>query len=235
MSEPSNFAPLQLCMMRVAALSSGGAPQPGAYGYITDSVMTAKIKLEIEAGDEVTVKNGCGNISQYSKSGDHVKGATITMELPTFDLTLLSLLIGNSTLVRDASGVGVGEAMGWRAPAVAAAAGNGVCLEMWSKAWDNTQQATPNTLGGTTAGYFHWVFPRVLFTLSDLPLGSDFTTTTVEGTVSENANLTVNGPWNDWPYDIARQGISEVVGVFYDAAMATLPATAVIQTVPATS
>jgi len=234
MPEPQCFAPLNLCAMRVAALSSGGAPQPGAFGYRTDAIATASIGLEIEDGEEFTVKNGCGTIAQTVKQPSKVKGSTVTLELTNFDPALLWLLIGNSRRIVDSGGAGSGEIIGWEAPLVSAAAGNGVCLELWSKAWDSTVQATPAFAGGSTAVYFHWVFPKVIFTLSDLPLQEDFTTTTVEGVGSENPNLTANGPWNDWPSDVAGPGgFSGSVGFYYDS---TIPTSVCgISTVPATS
>lgn len=217
MPNPVCFASLQACFLRVSKLSSSGAPLVGAAnGYVTDSIVSLQAAVNVQTGDEFTQKNGCGNIAQYFKQCDRIKSLTLTMNLSQLDANLISFLTAGQLL---SSG---GTAIGWQYPGVTDACPNGVCVEVWTKAWDSTQQATPAFTTGLAA-YWHWVFPSTAWTLGSVQLDNSIMVVPVTATASENTNITSNGPFNDWPGPIAATGgITKVGGVFLDATVPTV-------------
>ena len=222
------FGSLQVCALRVAKLVTSGAPDPGASnGYISDAIIQAGVSVELEEGDDFTMKNGCGAICQTFKDCDRVSAANISLELCQLDSELISLLLGTS--VFDDSG----DTIGTRLPAVEDACPAGTSLEVWSKAWDGTEQAVPTTTSPDVA-YWHWVFPRVKWSLGDFTLENDFATISAEGIGEENDTLTVDGPYNDWPAAVAAGGgVPTVMGWFLESTLPT--AVCGFTTVPATS
>lgn len=214
MPNPACFASLQACYLRVAKLQTSGAPVGTANtGYVTDSLISVQAAVNIQTGDEFTQKNGCGNLAQYFKQCDKIKSLSLTMNLSQLDATLISFLTGAELLTSG------GLAAGWQYPKVTAACATGVSLEVWTKAWDSTQQATPASTGGNAA-WWHWVFPKTVWTLGSVQLDNALMVVPVTATATENALLTANGPFNDWPAYVAAgdggRGITSVGGVFLD-------------------
>lgn len=222
MSEPQCYSTVQLCAMRVAKLDAAGAPDAGtSNGYITDATIEATIGVEMKEGADLEVENGCGSLCAAFKDCDRVKRSTVTMNLCTLDSELLSLLIGG-TVFSDLAGAGVGDTIGYELPKISDACPYGVCLEFWTKAWDGAQQATPPFAGGTTPVYFHFVLPRAQFQLGSFDLKNEFGIIPVEGFGDENENVTADGPYEDWPADIASAGgITSALGWFFDSTLPT--------------
>lgn len=222
MAEPACFGSLQTVAVRVATLTVAGGPNTGAlHGYVTDAVIDTKIDVEIEEGDEFVLKNAQGAICQTYKDCDRFKRVTIEMNLCQLDAELIQLLCGGSVM-RDLAGTGLGNAIGYEVPHVTDACQNGVCLELWTKAWDTSVQATPPYAGGNVAAYFHFVFPRAKFSLGSLNLENDFMTIPVKGFGDENPQITSNGPFDDWPADVsARGGVTGAMGFFLDTTKPT--------------
>lgn len=217
MADEFCYTPLQVCALRVAKLTNTGAPDPGvSNGYISDALIQADLGIELEEGDDFTLKNGCGSSCATFKDCDKIKRATIEMELCQLDSELLSLLIGG-TLFSDS-----GDTIGMRVPQLADACPNGVSLELWSKAWNGSAQATPDFLGGSTIAYFHWVLPKVQFQLGDVTLENEFVRIPVTGFGEENENLTIDGPYNDWQTGVAAGGgVPSALGWFLDDTLPT--------------
>lgn len=201
MAEPHCFAPLQACRTRVAALESNGAPDEGAdSGYVTDALIDASIGFEIEEGAEVIQKNGCGAICQTFKDDDKIKRATIALNLCTLDFELIWLMVGGDLFTKG------GDTFGWKPPKLADPAPNGFCLEIWAKAWDGSQQASPASTN-SEAAYFHFVFPLTKAQIGDFTVeGENFTVIPINGFSTENSNITINGPFDDWPAEIGAGG-----------------------------
>lgn len=217
MAEPHCFAPLQVCAVRVAALTAGGAPDTGAgNGYVSDAIIDATIGIELSEGAEVEQKNGCGAVCQTFKGTDSIKRATLSLNFCVLDLELIWLLTGGDLFTK------AGDTFGWQPPQIADPAPNGVCLELWSKAWDGAQQATPASTA-SAAAYLHFVFPLFKSQIGEFNLeGENFTVIPVDGFSTENSNVTANGPYDDWPVEIAQGGgITSAFGVFLDANLPT--------------
>lgn len=222
------FSVVDACAIRIAQLSTAGAPSTGANkGFISDAQIKVDIGLELDTGAEFIQKNGCGNICAIVKEPDKIKRSTITMDLCKFDFEMMSLLC-DGTLFSSA-----GHGVGYEPPSVSAGDPDPVCFEVWCKAWDSAAQAIP-TFTTPNAAYIHFVVPFAKFTQNPFTLANGITTFTVKGDGSENTAITANGPWNDWPSVIAGGGgITHVYGVFLDATLPT--ATCGFQTVPSGS
>lgn len=216
------FGSLQVCAVRVAKLDANGSPLTGSgNGLVTDALIDATIDPDVETGTSSRIKNACGNICATFKGCDTLLGVNLSMNLCELDAQLLSFLVGGDTIL-DLGGAGAGDVIGMELPGVSDACPNGVSLEMWSKAWDSDQQATPPFLGGTTAAYFHWVFPRTKWQIGSLNFEEDFMTVAVNGYGEANANITTNGPFDDWPTDVAaRGGITNCGGFFLQGSIPT--------------
>lgn len=213
------YSSLQVCRLRVALLDGNGSPDDGAAnGYVTDAIINAKLGVEVEEGDEFTIKNGCGAICAQYKDDDRVKGATIGLELCHLDAYLISLLTGGSRIL-DLGGAGSGDTIGYELPGTDGS-NPGVCLELWSKAWNGAALATPAFAGGSTAVYFHFVLPLTKFQLGELTLENGILKVPANGFGRENPRITSNGPFDDWPADVvSRGGITKAMGWFFDTSM----------------
>ncbi len=214
MSDPHCFGSLQVCRLRVAELATNGVPVAGAdNGYVTDAVIKVDVSTEIEQGDELTLKNGCGSVCQTYKDSDRLKRLSLKMDLCQLDSELISLLVGGTVI--DSSG----DTIGFALPSLDDDPSNGVCLELWTKAWDGSEQATPASLSNAAA-YFHWVFPKATFTLGNITMENDVMTIPVEGFSNENSSLPAHGPYNDWPAAVtAAGGIVTAGGWFLDSSI----------------
>lgn len=214
MSDPHCFGSLQVCRLRVAELGTNGVPVEGAAtGYVTDAVIKVDVSTEIEKGDELTLKNGCGSVCQSYQDYDRIKRLSVKMDLCQLDSELISMLVGG-----DLYDTG-GDTFGYALPSVNDTPPAGVCMELWTKAWDGTEQATPASTSNNAA-YFHWVLPKATFTLGHITMENDIMTIPVEGYSNENTSLPAHGPFNDWPAAItAAGGITSPGGWFLDDAI----------------
>lgn len=221
-------ASLNVEAIRVAKLSTAGAPDTGANkGYISDAQIKVEIGLELETGTEFTQKNGAGAICATAKEADKIKRATVTLDLCRFDFALMGLMCDGSVFSASSN------AIGYQPPAVEAGDPDPICFEVWTKAWEGAAQAVP-AFTSPNAAYLHYVLPFVRFTQQPFTLENGFTVFQVRGDGSENDSITANGPWNDWPSAIASAGgVTRTFGVFFDDDLPT--AACAYQTVPSGS
>lgn len=206
---------LDVCRLRIATLNNSGSPVSGALnGIVSDAPITVDVTIEVDAGDTETLKNGCGSLAFTYEAPDSIKGLTLATSLTEFDVELLRIMTGSSTI---ASG---GNDIGMQAPAVGASPPV-VCVEAWTKAWDVSTQKVP-AFTSPNAAYMHWVFPYTTWVQDKFTLEHKLLVTPLKGKGKENTQITVNGPFDDWPAAVAAaNGIRKLYGWFYDA---TLPA-----------
>lgn len=207
------FTSLQLCGIRVAELNVNGSPVTGAgHGYVSTSPIKMQIKIESEKGDEFTQKNGCGKLCVEYRDQARIKGASLMLELCQLDSALISLITGADNISSGANVIGM------QVPAVTGDSDPGVCIEAWSKAWDGNQQAVPAFTTPNVA-YYHWVWPRVRFIQGDIMLENGIAVIPVDGEANENARITANGPYDDWPTPVQNAGgITRFMGWWLDTA-----------------
>ena len=207
---------LQVCRIRVAGLTAGGLPDAGEdTGYSSDAIIQANVNVELEAGDDFVLKNGCGNLCQTFKDVDRVKRVNLDMEFCQLDSELVGLLVGAETFYDQAEAVTIGAAL----PSSTATAPNGVALELWTKAWDSNQHANASLIGGDPNDvlYFRWFFPKVQFQLGQLTLQNDILRIPVTGYGQENTEMPADGPYQDFPTAVVNAGgITTAGGWFLD-------------------
>lgn len=205
------YTSLQLCALRLALLETSGAPDTGLLnGYCTDAAIKLDISVEVSTGDDKELKNGCGDVIATFKEPDKIKRLNLGLDLSQLDMDVISFLDGSDTF-RSA-----GSVIGMQFPSVTAGLTRQVCVEAWSKAWDGGQQAVdPFTTPDVT--FFHWVFPLTKWVQDDKTVEDELMVFPMKGTSEENAHITANGPFNDWPASVSGPGgITRIGGVFLD-------------------
>src|SRR5690606_35229973 len=106
-----------------------------------------------------------------------------------------------------------GDAMGWQPPALDDDPPDPVCVEAWALAWDGDNPAAIDS----EAAYFRFVFPRVEAQLGSFSLGEEFAAIPINCQSTGNANLTANGPFDDFPtYVSDAGGVTSSFGVFLE-------------------
>lgn len=192
---------IDLCAARITRLTDGGAPETGANnGYLAgEATVSLGVSITTEAGDDITQKNGCGDIVNTRQTPDKIKGVELTLTLCQLDAQLIEILTGAQVI---SSG---GNAIGVKAPAFGVSAPP-VCFEAWSRAMDGDHQyVAPFT--DPEATWIHWVFPLTRWVQGDFTIGNDgFLTYPVTAKGSENPSITQDGPYNDWPSAVAVVG-----------------------------
>lgn len=202
MSLPTCFSSRQVCRLRVALLDSAGAPDSGASnGYVTKGFVSIETSPQVEEGEEVVVKDGCGDICLRYVDKDIVKGVNATINLCQLDAQLYWLLLGGTTFTESPSS----DIFGGKMPAVASGGGPDLCLEWWTIAQDGASQATPDSTSNLPA-YYHFVIPKISFSPGDTTYENGPAQFPVVGKGEENANITANGPFDDWPTEVANAG-----------------------------
>lgn len=222
-ADPQCYGTLDFCMTRIALLNSSGQVVAGASnGWRTDGGIKLDIGPDVEAGDDLVQKNGCGLPALTWQDFDRIKRFNLQLDVSLFEPGFLGLALNNSTFMQS------GSVLGTQAAPVDTA-GNLICLEGWTKAWNGANQAGPALLGSggnpitkPSVAYWHWVFPKVAFRLDKWSLNHAFGVFPLIGTANENPNMSAHGPFNDWPTGVvAAGGVVRAYGAFFDA---TLPA-----------
>lgn len=210
------FTSVDACAIRVAKLATSGHALAGASnGYVSDAQIKIDIGLEIDTGAEFIQKNGCGQIVTSVKEPDKIKRATLKLDLAQLDFELMYLMCGGNLKTKTGHGIG------YEPPAIDGGAPAPICFEVWSKAFDAAQQSVP-AFTSPNAAYLHFVLPMVACTQQPFTLANGITVFSVNGNGSENAQISADGPFNDWPTDIAQQsGITRTYGVFLDPTIPT--------------
>jgi hypothetical protein len=197
--------------IRVTSLNTLGE-LVAAESYTSKSFIRVSFTPEYEEGDEITEKNADGTVCVSFKAPDTLKRVTMEVAVCDPDPVLSSMLSGGVVL---ASGTGPTlEPAGWASAEVGEdPSGNGVAVEVWSRAIVDGKPASPNP-------YFHWVFPYVKTRLSgDRVIENGLLANTYEGFGVGNSEFG-EGPAADgdtgwkWPsvtnrpYMYARSGFA---------------------------
>jgi hypothetical protein len=228
MVSPDCLAAVDVCALRVARLTAAGIPRAGSgNGYVSDSMIQAKIGTTNDTVNEVLRRNGCGQIITHVPQIVSVKGSTISFDLARWDRALLAMLVGGIVMLDS------GHNSGYRAPFLTDGPPDPVCIEVWSRAWDGSKQGV-TTASTPNVSYHHYVMPFVQCSMSEFTLASGDAVFTVTGEGSENSSITADGPWNDWPAWVAGHGgFTSAFGEYDDGTIPTAACGAT--TLPATS
>jgi hypothetical protein len=141
--------------IRVTSLQSSGA-LVATESYTSKSFIRVSFTPEYEEGDEITEKNADGTVCVSFKAPDTLKRVTMEIAVCDPDPVLSSMLSGGVVLAGDTPAA----PLGWASAEVGEdPSGDGVAVEVWSRAIVDGKPANPNP-------YFHWVFPYVKTRLS---------------------------------------------------------------------
>ena len=207
---------LDLCAVRVAKLTTAGAPDAGASnGYQScEAPVKLDVTLKLKTGRNLEQTNGCGTLVNSRNEPDTVKSIDLALDLCQLDSYLLEILTGVSLFTSG------GNAVGFQMPAVGSSP-DAVCLEGWTKVWDGDSQLVP-AYTSPSAAYLHWVFPFSKWTPGTFSLQGELAVFPVSAKCSENTSITANGPFDDWPTEVANEGgVTRLGGWFYDDTLPT--------------
>jgi len=153
-------ASVQGVALRVTSLTPDGSLMESE-SYFSQSFIRVSFTPEYEEGDEITEKNADGTICVTFKAPDTLKRVTMEIAVCDPDPILSAMLSGGVILAGKADpGDADDSPLGWASAQVQEdPSGDGVAVEVWSRAIINGKPAQPNP-------YFHWVFPYVKTRLS---------------------------------------------------------------------
>jgi len=137
--------------------------------------MEVNLSPDVEAGEDITTKNACGDICIRDKDCDRLKGFEVELKLCGVPLTVIEMLTG-ATLLSDGAGGFSGLVM---RESKAAACEPSKMVEFWSK---NADKGACSVDGTTQNLWIHWVLPRSINW--ELSGGLNFTTGPLEVTLS---------------------------------------------------
>jgi hypothetical protein len=201
---------LDLCAIRVARLTTAGAPVTGAgNGYVSVAPQKLDVTVESDKANANNESNGCGVLMGVLNEPAKITGISFKLDLCQLDAELMDILTGASLFNSG------GNAVGYQFPSVGSEPPR-VCLEGWSKAWDvDHQLVAPFTTPNGT--WIRWVFPNTQWVQDTFTLEHAILITSVNGVGSENSAITANGPFNDWPTAVANAGgVTRIGGWFFD-------------------
>ncbi len=178
-----------VCLARITRIDENGDVIAGLNSYVTDAISEATVAVNKDAGNVVTVRNGCGCKIASKKFPDTFNWFDISVTFTQMEPVLEGFLLGADTINDGADIVGI------RYPSTIACdeQNPAVALEFW------TQNINGSGLDATYP-YFHWVFPSVIFSPGDATLGTENALRVFDGSTQTNNNWG-DGPYGDGPPD----------------------------------
>lgn len=189
---------LDVCAIRASVLNADGSPDFGlangsAYDLSTISLGRTAITQTITG---VNQEDGCGRVCVNIPDRTVTVGETLSLVLCQLDSELISVLTGAEVIVDGSLDV-----IGFIAPDPTVTH-PAVEFNAWTKAYeDNSQHAAPYT-------NFHWVFPKVSWTIGDWNIQRGVLQVALTGVAESNANIGT-GAFGDFPV-----AIDQFFGVF---------------------
>lgn len=198
---------IKACAMRVTRQDECNIaldPLTANSRVLTAGFMELNLSPDVEAGEDITMKNACGEICIRDKDCDRLKGFEVELKLCGIPLPIIEMLI-DATLLEDGEGNIVGASMrnSLNDPCT-----NSKMLELWSK---NAQAiCTPGGAGADQPLWIQWVLP--LTRNWEISGGLNFTTGALEVAISgyaeNNPNWFPSFPGPTFPaYDVAGHPI----------------------------
>lgn len=192
---------VNICRVRVTALdANGNVAGTTDNNYVTDKVTEVTLSPDIETGDTISQKNGCGcSVIRY-KVNDIFNFFTFSFTEAALEPALQALMLNGanaSSQTITSGGDIVGLAFTGALDCDEAAPS--VAFEFW------TQHVVGSSADGTLP-WIHWVFPRTVWQLGDNTLAEGVGLPVLNGFSRANPNWG-DGPYGDGPPD--GQDISE--------------------------
>lgn len=181
---------LKMCRIRVSRLLDDCTYATGPdNSVVTNAGIRFDAQPEIEAGEEIIQKNGCGEICLNIKDPDEIKRLNLELELCTRDLDLLNILSCKTPILNED-----GDTIGGCTKSGALDC-PGATLEIWAKVGTDT-----GTCGEVGASDYQWVryyYPKVTLLAGGVTLENGLNNLTLTGIAEGNAN-SLDGPFSDW-------------------------------------
>lgn len=178
-----------LCAVRVTRVDASGNVIAGDNSYVTDAAISLTLTPNVETGNTVSVRNGCGCSIARFKFADTFNWFEFTFAAAQLEPEMIAFMLGSQTIEDGADTVGLAftDALACNEdePAVA--------FEFW------TQHIVGSGLDGTYP-YFHWVFPMTIWQLGDNTFEEDAAQPTLTGFSRTNQQWG-EGPYSDGPPD----------------------------------
>lgn len=172
-----------LCRVRVTRVDSNGNVIAGNNAYVTDSALTITVSPNIETGNAISVRNGCGCKISSFKFPDTFNWWEFQFSDTTLEPVMEAFMLGASTIEDGADTVGLAYpsslACDEDEPAVA--------LEFWTKHIVGSGQ-------DATYPWVHFVYPMTIWQVADNTFEE------AAGTPSLTGFSRTNGNWGDGPY-----------------------------------
>ena len=208
-----------LCRVRITRVDAQGNVIAGSNAYVTDQAQTITVTPNIETGNTVSVRNGCGCSVARFKFNDTFNWFEFSFGNAALEPEMMAFMLGANTIADGADTVGLAFqgalACDETEPAVA--------LEFW----------TEHIVGSGQDGsypWIHWVFPKTVWQLGDNTFEEDAAQLSLNGFSRTNTNWG-DGPYGDGPPD--GEDISE--GGFWKTADVPPTADCAATSVTATS
>jgi len=179
-----------LCNIRITEVDAQGnvAPSPNNY-YVTDNPLSITLTPNIETGNTVSVRNGCGCSVARFKFNDIFNWFEFTFGKDVLEPAMESLMTGDTPITDAGLVVGVNGASALDCDEEPTYVG----FEMWAKHYvGNAPDATYKLV--------HWVFPRTRWWWGDNTQEEGVGRTVLNG-VSASNPLWGSGPYGDGPPD----------------------------------
>lgn len=140
---------IQACAMRVTRLDAAGQTIDAsvANSRLQIAAFTSlQVSADIETGEEIIVKNACGDIIVRKKTADRLKGFNLTLQFCSWSTLAVEMLVGAELLLD-----GLGDVRGQVWPSTNDAGKNLAQIELW---------AVNTTPTGSTDVYEQFVLPK---------------------------------------------------------------------------
>jgi len=175
--------------MRVTRLDACGRPVTGAGNQVTTSgFVTVKMSMNVETGDEITVKNASGELCISDKACDQIKWIDVEFDFCEVDPDLYTMMDPTWTTELDADGNAVGFRM-----ASNLSCDTGYAVELWSDLLGTDVCDNPDAQGA-------WGYFLLPWTVGGAPGDIEVTNDAVSFTL--NGRTKTNARWGVGPYDV---------------------------------
>lgn len=207
----------QACAVRATRLDSDCTPAGGEdNAVVTTALVTLSLDPEIEEGTVYEPKNACDSILWTAQEPDKIKRFTGDGEMGVWDYELIELMTDCAVILGDGSSPWSGDVIGIEYPGPDTASGDGVALEIWTKA-NAVGSSGPCGPAGTHPPYIRHVLPRVLVRPGSRTFENDAAMFSFSIKAEANPQWG-EGPWGDWQGAIGISATSPYAQ-FYDDAL----------------
>jgi len=181
---------LGLCRMRVTRVDGNGNVISGTNAYVTDNQLSVTVNPNIEAGNNIAVRNGCGCKISSFKFPDTFNWWEFDFTDTALEPIMIGFMLG-ATQIKN----GAVDVVGIQFPDTLScdAAEPAVALEFWTKHGVQSGQ-------DSTYPWIHWVFPLTIWQFGNNTFGDAAATPVLTGFSRANQNWG-HGPYGDGPPD----------------------------------